>query len=106
MDIEQKQSEIIDHFIKQASSATSNASEIASVITDATSHPSLSAFLEILALPNVLQMSITCICKDTLMLNSLSSVRGELNMKNGLHFDWDNFDLARFVGSGRDTSSE
>ncbi|KAE9617890.1 putative proteasome component (PCI) domain-containing protein [Lupinus albus] len=59
MDIEQKQSEIIDYFVKQASSAASNASEIASVITDATSHPSLFAFSEILALPNVLQLEAT-----------------------------------------------
>ncbi|CAL0304620.1 unnamed protein product [Lupinus luteus] len=59
MDIEQKQSEIIDHFIKQASSASSNASTLASLITEATSHPSLFAFSEILSLPNVLQLEAT-----------------------------------------------
>ncbi|XP_019462178.1 PREDICTED: COP9 signalosome complex subunit 7-like isoform X2 [Lupinus angustifolius] len=59
MDIEQKQSEIIDHFIKEASSASSNASTLASLITEATSHPSLFAFSEILSLPNVLQLEAT-----------------------------------------------
>ncbi|XP_019413274.1 PREDICTED: COP9 signalosome complex subunit 7-like isoform X2 [Lupinus angustifolius] len=56
MDMEQNQSEIIDHFIKQASVAASNASALASIITEATSHPLLFAFSEILALPNVLQL--------------------------------------------------
>lgn len=57
MDIEQKQSELIDHFVKQASAA-SNASAVASVIVEATSHPSLFAFAEILALPSVLQVPL------------------------------------------------
>ncbi|KAK7256401.1 hypothetical protein RIF29_29846 [Crotalaria pallida] len=59
MDIEQKQSELIDHFLKQASAAASDASALASLINEATSHPSLFAFSEILALPNVLQLEVT-----------------------------------------------
>lgn len=55
MDIEQSQSDLIDHFVKQASAA-SNAPALSSVIVDATSHPLLFAFSEILALPNVLQV--------------------------------------------------
>ncbi|XP_076913925.1 COP9 signalosome complex subunit 7-like isoform X2 [Bidens hawaiensis] len=55
MDIEQKQEEIIQHFITQASNSNSNsnASSLATVITDATSHPSLFAFSEILSVPNL-----------------------------------------------------
>ena len=52
MDIEQKQSELIDHFVKRASAA-SDAAALASVLVEATSHPSLFAFSEILALPNL-----------------------------------------------------
>ncbi|XP_062001546.1 COP9 signalosome complex subunit 7 isoform X4 [Rosa rugosa] len=57
MDIEQKQEELIDHFVKQASSLTGSA--LSSVVADATSHPSLFAFSEILALPNLLQLEGT-----------------------------------------------
>ncbi|XP_024167943.1 COP9 signalosome complex subunit 7 isoform X6 [Rosa chinensis] len=57
MDIEQKQEELIDHFVKQASSLTGSA--LSSVVSDATSHPSLFAFSEILALPNLLQLEGT-----------------------------------------------
>ncbi|PQQ11522.1 COP9 signalosome complex subunit 7-like isoform X2 [Prunus yedoensis var. nudiflora] len=53
MDIEQKQEEIIDHFVKQASSLEGTA--LGSLVVEATSHPSLFAFSEILAVPNVLQ---------------------------------------------------
>ncbi|KAK2361741.1 COP9 signalosome complex subunit 7 [Trifolium repens] len=55
MDIEQRQSELIDHFVKQATAA-SNPPAVSSVIVDATSHPLLFAFSEILALPNVDQL--------------------------------------------------
>lgn len=55
MDIEQRQSELIDHFVKQATAA-SNPPALSSVIVDATSHPLLFAFSEILALPNVDQL--------------------------------------------------
>ncbi|WVZ04385.1 hypothetical protein V8G54_025191 [Vigna mungo] len=58
MDIEQRQSELIDHFVKRAS-AVSDAAALASVLVEATSHPSLFAFSEILALPNVLQLEAT-----------------------------------------------
>ncbi|RVW32304.1 COP9 signalosome complex subunit 7 [Vitis vinifera] len=53
MDIEQRQAELIDAFVKQAS--THNGSALATVILDATSHPSLFAFSEILAVPNVVE---------------------------------------------------
>ncbi|KAL5150593.1 COP9 signalosome complex subunit 7 [Glycine soja] len=58
MDIEQKQSELIDHFVKRASAA-SDAAALSSVLVEATSHPSLFAFSEILALPNLLQLEAT-----------------------------------------------
>ncbi|XP_011656840.1 COP9 signalosome complex subunit 7 isoform X3 [Cucumis sativus] len=57
MDIEQKQTEFIDHFVKQASSLKGSA--LGSVVTDATSHPSLFAFSEILAVPNVVELEGT-----------------------------------------------
>ncbi|KAK7340465.1 hypothetical protein VNO77_21168 [Canavalia gladiata] len=58
MDIEQKQAELIEHFVKQAAGAP-NASALASILVEATSHPSLFAFSEILALPNLLQLEAT-----------------------------------------------
>ncbi|KAJ4827799.1 COP9 signalosome complex subunit 7 [Turnera subulata] len=57
MDIEQKQAEIIDHFVKQASAL--KASPLASLILEATSHPSLFAFSEILAVPSVAELEGT-----------------------------------------------
>lgn len=54
MDIEQKQAELIDQFVKQASALGGSA--LASVVADATSHPSLFAFSEILAVPSVLEL--------------------------------------------------
>ncbi|KAK9911002.1 hypothetical protein M0R45_034931 [Rubus argutus] len=57
MDIEQKQEELIDHFVKQASSLSGSA--LASVVAEATSHHSLFAFSEILAVPNVIQLEGT-----------------------------------------------
>ena len=56
MDIEQKQAELIDHFIKQASAAKGSALE--SVVIEATSHASLFAFSEIMAVSNVREVSI------------------------------------------------
>ena len=55
MDIEQKQAEHIDYFVKQATNQKGPA--LASVITEATSHPSLIAFSEILSVPTVLEVS-------------------------------------------------
>nr|GEX53350.1 hypothetical protein [Tanacetum cinerariifolium] len=55
MDIEEKQAEHIDHFVKKAS-IINGASSVVNVIVEATSHPALFAFSEILQLPNVLQM--------------------------------------------------
>ncbi|XP_021832501.1 COP9 signalosome complex subunit 7-like [Prunus avium] len=57
MDIVQKLEEIIDHFVKQASSLEGSA--LGSLVAEATSHPSLFAFSEILAVPNVLQLEGT-----------------------------------------------
>lgn len=54
MDIEQKQAEHIDYFVKQAS--TLNGSALTNLVVEATSHPSLFAFSEILSLPNLLQV--------------------------------------------------
>ncbi|KAI4354702.1 hypothetical protein L6164_003547 [Bauhinia variegata] len=57
MDIEQKQAELIDHFVKQASAAKGSA--LGSVVVEATSHPSLFAFSEILAVPRVIELEGT-----------------------------------------------
>ncbi|EYU42346.1 hypothetical protein ABFS82_14G151600 [Erythranthe guttata] len=57
MDIEEKQSEHIDFFVKQASILSGPA--LSNVVVQATSHPSLFAFSEILAVPNVLQLEGT-----------------------------------------------
>ncbi|KAL4352501.1 hypothetical protein GQ457_06G035150 [Hibiscus cannabinus] len=57
MDIEQKQAELIDHFVKQASAQKGAA--LGSVIVEATSHPSLFAFSEILAVPTVAELEGT-----------------------------------------------
>ncbi|KAK4414591.1 COP9 signalosome complex subunit [Sesamum alatum] len=57
MDIEQKQAEHIDYFVKQASNLKGSA--LSTVIVEATSHPSLFAFSEIIAVPNVLELEGT-----------------------------------------------
>ncbi|XP_057511241.1 COP9 signalosome complex subunit 7-like isoform X3 [Actinidia eriantha] len=57
MDIEEKQAEHIEHFVKQAS--THNGASLSNIIAEATSHPSLFAFSEILAVPNVLELQGT-----------------------------------------------
>ncbi|XP_039142302.1 COP9 signalosome complex subunit 7 isoform X1 [Dioscorea cayenensis subsp. rotundata] len=51
MDIEQRQTEIIDHFVKQAE--VMEAASLSALVLEATSHPSLFAFSEILSSPNV-----------------------------------------------------
>lgn len=53
-DIEQKQAEIIDQFVLRAS--TCKGDVLCPIIIEATSHPSLFAFSEILALPNVAEV--------------------------------------------------
>ncbi|XP_074591411.1 COP9 signalosome complex subunit 7-like isoform X2 [Curcuma longa] len=53
MDIERKQSEVIDHFVKQAASVDASASNLAALVLEATAHPSLFAFSEILSVPNL-----------------------------------------------------
>lgn len=54
MDIEQKQAEVIDHFVKQASALKGPA--LVSLIVEATSNPSLFAFSEILSVPSILEL--------------------------------------------------
>lgn len=58
MDFEEKQAEHIDYFVKKASSFEGPA--LANVVVEATSHPSLFAFSEILAVPNVLEVCYAC----------------------------------------------
>ncbi|GAB4861975.1 COP9 signalosome complex subunit 7, variant 2 [Ancistrocladus abbreviatus] len=57
MDVEQKQAEIVEQFVKQASNH--KGSSLAPVIVEATSHPSLFAFSEILAVPNIAELQGT-----------------------------------------------
>ncbi|CAN6460220.1 unnamed protein product [Victoria cruziana] len=57
MDIEEKQADLIDCFVKQAQSLTG--ASLAGVVVDATSHPSLFAFSEILSVPNVAELQGT-----------------------------------------------
>ncbi|CAK7347733.1 unnamed protein product [Dovyalis caffra] len=57
MDIEQKQAELIDHFVNQAS--TLKGSALWPLIIEATSHPSLFAFSEILSVPTVSELEGT-----------------------------------------------
>ncbi|XP_031250831.1 COP9 signalosome complex subunit 7-like isoform X1 [Pistacia vera] len=57
MEIEQKQPQLIEQFVKQASTLT--LSSLPNLIVEATSHPSLFAFSEILAVPNLLQLEGT-----------------------------------------------
>ncbi|CAK9149395.1 unnamed protein product [Ilex paraguariensis] len=57
MDIEQKQEEHIEYFVKQAS--LHKGPSLANIIVEATSHPSLFAFSEILAVLNVLELQGT-----------------------------------------------
>ncbi|XP_024441617.1 COP9 signalosome complex subunit 7 isoform X2 [Populus trichocarpa] len=68
MDIEQKQAELIDHFVNQAS--TLKASALWPLIIEATSHPSLFAFSEILSSPTVSELEGTenSFCLDVLRL--------------------------------------
>lgn len=58
MDIEQRQAELIDHFLKQASNQKGAA--LIPVIVEATSQPSLFAFSEILAVPNIAEVNEMC----------------------------------------------
>eukprot|EP00262_Sarcandra_glabra_P020398 TRINITY_DN809_c0_g1_i1.p1 TRINITY_DN809_c0_g1~~TRINITY_DN809_c0_g1_i1.p1 ORF type:complete len:247 (-),score=36.63 TRINITY_DN809_c0_g1_i1:217-957(-) len=57
MDIEQKQAELIEHFVKQADNL--KGASIVNVIIEATSHSSLFAFSEILSVPNVAELQGT-----------------------------------------------
>uniref|UniRef100_A0A7N0TDI4 PCI domain-containing protein n=1 Tax=Kalanchoe fedtschenkoi TaxID=63787 RepID=A0A7N0TDI4_KALFE len=57
MEIERKQADLIDHYVKQASSL--NGSSLSVLILEATSNPSLFAFSEILAVPTVAQLEGT-----------------------------------------------
>ncbi|XP_039035793.1 COP9 signalosome complex subunit 7-like [Hibiscus syriacus] len=57
MEIEEKQAELIDQFVKQASAQKGSA--LGPIIDEATSHPSLFAFSEILAVPTVAELEGT-----------------------------------------------
>lgn len=57
MDIEQKQADLIQHFVKQA--LAHKGPTLAPIIVEATSHPSLFAFAEILVVPNVAELQGT-----------------------------------------------
>lgn len=54
MDIEQQQAEHIDYFVKQASNLKGAA--LSNVVVEATSHPSLFAFSEILSVTSVVEV--------------------------------------------------
>lgn len=56
MDIEQKQAEIIDLFVKRASACKGEGDALGSILVEATSHPWLFAFSEILALSYVAEV--------------------------------------------------
>lgn len=57
MDIEQRQADLIDHFVKQAS--VLKGSSLSPIIVEATSNPNLFAFSEILSVPNVAELQGT-----------------------------------------------
>ncbi|KAH7687551.1 COP9 signalosome complex subunit 7 protein [Dioscorea alata] len=57
MEMEQKQAEIIDRFIKQAEGM--EGAPLAALVLEATSHPSLFAFSEILSSPNIAKLQGT-----------------------------------------------
>ncbi|WOK98697.1 COP9 signalosome complex subunit 7 isoform X2 [Canna indica] len=58
MDMERNQSEVIDHFVKQVT-ALDAAASLANLILEATAHPSLFAFSDILSLPNLSKLKGT-----------------------------------------------
>ncbi|XP_010523099.1 PREDICTED: COP9 signalosome complex subunit 7-like isoform X2 [Tarenaya hassleriana] len=68
MDIEQKQAEIIDQFVRRSSTCKGEA--LASILLEATSHPSLFAFSEIMAVPSVAELdgTTTSVYLDVLRL--------------------------------------
>ncbi|RRT52558.1 hypothetical protein B296_00030428 [Ensete ventricosum] len=53
MDIERRQSEIIDDFVKRAAALYDAAPNLAGLILEATAHPFLFAFSEILSVPSL-----------------------------------------------------
>lgn len=67
MDIEEKQAEVIDHFVKQASVLKGPA--LVHLIVEATSNPSLFAFSEILSVPNVVEVLLVCLLLISLFLS-------------------------------------
>lgn len=67
MDIEQQQAEVIEQFVKQAGNL--EGASLATLLIEATSHPSLFAFSEILSVPN-LSMVIPLNCVDLLFFCS------------------------------------
>ncbi|KAF6149941.1 hypothetical protein GIB67_008662, partial [Kingdonia uniflora] len=64
MDFEQKQTEAIDYFVTQAEllhkgSSLSSTQSLASIVIEATSHPSFFAFSEILSALNTVEVTIS-----------------------------------------------
>jgi COP9 signalosome complex subunit 7 len=55
IEIEEGQAQVIQKFVNKASTLETTSS-LANLIVEATSHPSLFAFSEILSLPNILQV--------------------------------------------------
>lgn len=53
MDMERRQSEIIDDFVKRAAALYDAAPNLAGLILEATAHPFLFAFSEILSVPSL-----------------------------------------------------
>lgn len=59
MDAERRQAELIEQFSAQAA-ALSSAPQLAALVLEATSHPALFAFSELLTLPALSKVSAAC----------------------------------------------
>ncbi|KAK7286982.1 hypothetical protein RJT34_22372 [Clitoria ternatea] len=59
MELETKQSHLIDHFLNLFAQSSSSSSRCVSLVVEATSHPSLFAFSGLLSIPNLLQLQET-----------------------------------------------
>ncbi|GER46481.1 COP9 signalosome complex subunit 7 [Striga asiatica] len=72
MDIEEKQAEHVEFFVKQASRM--NGAALSNVVVEATKHPSLFAFSEILAVPSILEVC----CDRVLVALSLEGTENSI----------------------------
>ena len=69
MDAERRQAELIEQFSAQAA-ALSSAPQLAALVLEATSHPALFAFSELLTLPALSKVSAACsapLCADAVL---------------------------------------